>query len=744
MHLVNQFHFDQCPLFHCENDPKPAVSARTSRVGLLLCLHIGCDPPDKHFRDGEERATTIASYNPSHLPRSDTTHLLNTPPDIVVEDLAAFCSNLRRSSQPVAFTAGQAAVYNTRVILYYNGYGVPAPKASELYFLNKPHTSYIPVNIRNIVRHLGNPATYILDCSNSGTLFTYLASLPNSYVFCSCSEGQQLPRDPCLPADFFTSCLTAPVETALLWYISRSHISELDPSIIVKLKDFNGGESLSDRKSDLGELFSILTAVMDAIAWSVLPKSSFRDLLRTDNPSAFLFRHFLLAERIMSCTGITPLCSPRMPPSRHHFLWQCWDKTVDCFMRGLVIDSDGTITEARVPPFFKEQLKCFEDSLIVERCELLDGDVQSNCCHLPILLQAVIAQNHREHAVQLLAKYVDHGKHAVDGIINVGFLTYFRKLIDSHYSRPEFLHICSTICYHAKTRFFYHLTRSKSLVDLRLFFTTSAASEFSFSTRGESLFFLAHFIETIGTDVSRYCGEGHANVLVNQIMGLENNSSNGYSFYCEWLLICMAKLLELFHPNLAKVIITPELINKLWSLVVNSSFASVRVLSVSVLHEVFLFFNRTNTANDNLIDTAIGTTCHVVHDAAPIVRKFTYLFWLDVAEKSIKNDKVSDSAVIKILKQLISVVNDPDPSCFSSLVKDSASLVKILAGKKISKAVKSVLSEFLNLLDSAKSVVQNIQYSNHVLKEMSKQGIKRPNQRRTLTLVSALTSTIIY
>lgn len=58
----------------------------------------------------------------------------------------------------------------------------------------------------------------------------------------------------------------------------------------------------NDRRTPLGELNWIFTAITDTIAWNVLPQKLFQKLFREDLLVASLFRNYLLAERIMrSC-----------------------------------------------------------------------------------------------------------------------------------------------------------------------------------------------------------------------------------------------------------------------------------------------------------------------------------------------------------------------------------------------------------------------------------------------------------
>ncbi|KAA3482122.1 Regulatory-associated of TOR 1-like protein [Gossypium australe] len=78
-------------------------------------------------------------------------------------------------------------------------------------------------------------------------------------------------------------------------FCTRSLLHEsLDSSLIDKIPGCQ-----NDRKTLLGELNWIFTAMTDTIAWNVLPHDLFRRLFRQDLLVASLFRNFLLAERIM-------------------------------------------------------------------------------------------------------------------------------------------------------------------------------------------------------------------------------------------------------------------------------------------------------------------------------------------------------------------------------------------------------------------------------------------------------------
>ena len=77
-----------------------------------------------------------------------------------------------------------------------------------------------------------------------------------------------------------------------------------------------------ERRTILGELYWIFTAITDAIAWSSFERPVFQRLFRRDLLVASLFRNFLLADRIMRVYGAAPTSLPGLPPTFDHPLWE--------------------------------------------------------------------------------------------------------------------------------------------------------------------------------------------------------------------------------------------------------------------------------------------------------------------------------------------------------------------------------------------------------------------------------------
>ncbi|XP_042572125.1 regulatory-associated protein of mTOR-like isoform X4 [Cyprinus carpio] len=196
-------------------------------------------------------------------------------------------------------------------------------------------------------------------------------SMKNCIQLAACEASELLPMNPDLPADLFTSCLTTPIKIALRWFCMQKG-AKLVPGVTLDLienflpwlavllhgvlphlrcSDENQDHlhpsripgRLNDRRTPLGELNWIFTAITDTIAWNVLPRDLFQKLFRQDLLVASLFRNFLLAERIMRSYNCTPFSSPRLPPTYMHAMWQAWDLAVDiCLSQLPTIIEEGT------------------------------------------------------------------------------------------------------------------------------------------------------------------------------------------------------------------------------------------------------------------------------------------------------------------------------------------------------------------------------------------------------------------
>src|SRR3989338_2686276 len=198
-----------------------------------------------------------------------------------------------------------------RILFHYNGHGVPKPTNNgELWMFNKSYTQYIPLSIYELQTWMGTPSIYVFDCSGAGFAVHWFMhfleqrkrdaatgsrtssggssdslnsdsesnDFDSSILLAACQANETLPTNPKFPADLFASCLTTPIKTALRWFCTSTPLfSEIPLELIDQIPG-----KLNDRRTPMGELNWIFTAITDTIAWNVLPPALFKTLFRQD------------------------------------------------------------------------------------------------------------------------------------------------------------------------------------------------------------------------------------------------------------------------------------------------------------------------------------------------------------------------------------------------------------------------------------------------------------------------------
>lgn len=490
----------------------PPGKLKTANAALVLCMNIETDPPD--VVRPTQHSTLECWLDPSALPSNKALEAIGSnlqhqfesmslkipyKPilDPTMEDFRKYCVNLRKQAK------------DDTALLYYNGHGVPRPTPNgELWCFNRNYTQYIPVAIADVQLWVGSPAVHIWDCSAAGYLmqaFLKAASLkdddavqrlraermgsehtepPQPYMsslcFAACASNEELPTAPDLPADVFTSCLTSPIDMALRYFALRTPLP--DGTRAADVMQIPG--DLKDRRTPLGELNWIFTAITDTIAWTTFPHDVFTRLYRSDLLIASLFRNFLLAERIMKDYDCHPSTHPLLPATNTHPLWASWDSAVDECLRQLPAMREGgepgdfmivpSAQRARrptggAPPpppkypyipsrFFPDQLCAFEvwlsrggSALTKRGPRSLPGALTPPASkkgqvnntsedhlvprkppeQLPIVLQVLLSQPHRLRALILLSQFVDLGPWAVHLALQIGIFPYISKLLQA-------------------------------------------------------------------------------------------------------------------------------------------------------------------------------------------------------------------------------------------------------------------------------------------------------------------------
>ncbi|KAJ7591195.1 raptor N-terminal caspase like domain-containing protein [Mycena floridula] len=317
---------------------------KTANAALVLCLNIDIDPPD--VVKTNPCATLECWVDPHSMPTHKALEAIGqnlqhqfeglslkiqykSILDPSFEDLKKSCHTLRKQAKEDA------------VLFHYNGHGVPKPTPSgELWCFNRDYTQYIPVSLQDLQGWIGSPAVYIWDCSAAGNL------LQNFNIFAERrdNDAKLQPGDYPRGAQPFMQSLQ----------LAACAANEQLPTCPELPADLPG--DLKDRRTPLGELNWIFTAITDTIAWTSFSRETFTRLYRCDLLIASLFRNFLLAERIMKNYNCTPHTYPPLPATNTHPLWATWDLAVDFCLRQLpnilAKPEEGSVSTVPVPPTF--------------------------------------------------------------------------------------------------------------------------------------------------------------------------------------------------------------------------------------------------------------------------------------------------------------------------------------------------------------------------------------------------------
>lgn len=360
---------------------------KTVSAALLLCLNLGVDPPDVmkthpcarveawvdplNFQDSKKAIEQIGKNLQSQYETLSLRTRYKQSLDPCVEDVKRFCNSLRRQSK------------DDQILFHYNGHGVPQPTPSgEIWVFNRGYTQYIPISLYDLQTWLGAPCIFVYDCNGAGNIVKNFekfvqkrlkddeegnhdiaspsptAAYKDCFQLASCRADELLIMNPELPADLFTCCLTCPIEISVRIFLMRSPLKDTKYKIFfdnsqkhfdaknaykAKIPNINIPGMLSDRRTPLGELNWIFTAITDTIAWTSLPRSLFKKLFRHDLMIAALFRNFLLAKRLMPLYNCHPISTPELPDSiANHEMWKSWDLAMDEVLSKVVDDLKST------------------------------------------------------------------------------------------------------------------------------------------------------------------------------------------------------------------------------------------------------------------------------------------------------------------------------------------------------------------------------------------------------------------
>ena len=474
-------------------DPKEIVSdwrmrdrLKTVSAVLAVCLNVGVDPPD--IVKTNPCARLEAWVDP--IPSDGTSQNQSNNNAQIGKNLQAQYENssLRTRYKVILdptieelrkqTTALRKNAHNERILFHYNGHGVPKPTPSgEVWCFNKNYTQYIPIGLYDLQEWVSAPGLWVWDCSSAGGIVKGFLDTTEKRIakqqddlmreadnaqpqqpitkwedcihLAACRQGEVLPTNPDLPADLFTSCLTTPILMAVRFFILQNPLPSTSQVTMKDALEIPG--KISERRTPLGELNWIFTAITDTIAWNCLEKPIFKKLFRQDLMVAALFRNFLLAQRVMRVYHCRAQSYPEITPTHDHPLWRSWDLAVEMILAQLpklqeqqklkaAENPDAPVSGGPSPAreleyvhsdFFADQLSAFEIYLSFAPGYARAHGYAKPPEQLPIVLQVLLSQVHRLRALILLAKFLDLGPWAVNLALSIGIFPYVLKLLQS-------------------------------------------------------------------------------------------------------------------------------------------------------------------------------------------------------------------------------------------------------------------------------------------------------------------------
>ena len=457
---------------------------------------------------------------------------------------------------------------------------------------------------------MGTPSIYVFDCSSAGLVIKWFRDFTNQrkqnnqkqttddcILLAACQAGEILPMNPDLPADIFTSCLTTPIKMALHWFCSRTVLTGVSTDMIDKIPG-----RLNDRRTPLGELNWIFTAITDTIAWNVLPSSLFQSLFRQDLLVASLMRNFLLAERIMRSCNCNPISSPKLPSTHQHPLWHAWDLVTDFCLAQLPVIIDNP-KEFKSSNFFSDQLTAFEVWLE------FGSNKKKKPEQLPIVLQVLLSKSHRLRALQLLSKFLDLGVWAVNLALSVGIFPYVLKLLQSPSNELNEVLVFIWTKLLAVDR----SCQADVIKDGGHLYFINIISNTKIPSDQRSM---AAFI--VSSIVDNYQAGQSACLHGNLLSACLNQLNDSDALVRRWVIICLAKLWENFEE--AKSIAERECAHERLCALLTDPAPEVRAASIYALG-TFIGAPEGNERRQN-IEINIGLTLPVVTaDMSPLARK---------------------------------------------------------------------------------------------------------------------------
>lgn len=339
--------------FHLGDRNRPFLPNQNSKVESTECVVINIAHPAQYIKD-KNSPTAQQSIFFAWTDVNDSTP--TEFPGLVQAAYKTQYTIMRHQLRFLHFVAPSTERINTlnsirrdipigRILFHYIGYGYPKTEKGNIYVCDGRPVTITPFSITKVFENIKAPAWFLFDCDNAASFIPVLenhAQLLNSKKedpnperhinwddwFCLCATGKNetLPNNSKLPKDFLTSCIFTPVAMSIFCHILQFYqTSYRDHAALLKYI-----KTIVSSPND--QLFSLLSAITDAIAADYLKPATFNTIFRKDRFLASVYRNFLLAEYLLLQYDIHPVSYPELPVMCHHPLWQQWNAIMDVFL----------------------------------------------------------------------------------------------------------------------------------------------------------------------------------------------------------------------------------------------------------------------------------------------------------------------------------------------------------------------------------------------------------------------------
>src|SRR3990167_2054019 len=600
--------------------------------------------------------------------KSFTIRSINDPS---VDKIKTFCQQLRTYSSN-----------NKRVILHYNGHGVPTPTENcEIWVFNREITQYIPLSLFDLQSWIQTPTLLIFDCSRGGLIIQWLETfteqtknehqrakmsqeqdeqrqtnkaqakgndkdysqplpllMEDYYCISACASDEYLPSNPNLPGDLLTCCLTTPIQISLRWGCQRSIL--LNGTFIKDgvnylqlIQNIPGNQD--DRTTPLGEISWIFTAITETIAWESFSPELFQKLYREDLVIAALFRNYLLADRILRDVQCTPVTKPKLPCTHHHPLWVTWDQVVDIFLEQLprIVNNSQPYQPSK---FFEDQLSGLEVWLVYR-----SATIPSKPRQLPIVLQALLSPTYRIRSLELFSAVLNLGVWAINLSLSLGLFHYILKLLQ----RSTGPSVSLLVSIWSKIIAIDHSLQIDLVkVEGHLFFIQILQNTQNSTEDRIKAAFVLSLIMNEYLPGQQACFKAKLGSICCTLL----NSSD--PTLRRWVLMCIGKLYE-DNPEIKQALIKSHQIHELILQKIIDPVPEVRTTAIYILG----LFIATGNTTENL-ELKIGLSLKVLtSDINPIVRKE---FLLSLLHTISAYEKYFSKVVLASMKQDVLQLNE--------------------------------------------------------------------------------------